>query len=452
MKKSIVKKSSKKKSLAKKASAPRQPVKSAKRPAIDANWLESRPHYRQMIDGVDTIVLGTAHVSKESVADVQTLYERLQPAAVAIELCQGRYDAMMDKDRWRKLDLAEVIRNKKIWLLVSSLILSAFQKKIGETTGSKPGEEMMVAGQLAQQGQSRIVLADREIRTTLSRAWARVGFFHRMWLASYLLASLLVSEDIDEEQIEELKQKDVLEDMLSALPKRFAHIKEVIIDERDQFLAENIRQASQELATEKKKASQKSLLAVVGAGHLPGIRRVLSQNEAVDLDELATAPAKSNWGTIISIVAFLAIMAGFSWIGFIRGSEALADMALLWILGRSLGAGLGTLIAGARPLTILVTVIVAPFAYFIGFLGFRLWMLTALMELKYRKPRVEDFENIAGDTETFAQFRHALYHNRVIHIIFLIMATGMGLTLGNLPFFVSYLGILWDMGLKALGL
>ena len=404
-------------------------------------------------------MLGTAHVSNESVEDVKNLYSSLRPKTVAIELCQSRYDSMNDPDRWKKLDLAKVIKEKKLWLLVSSLILSAFQKKIGETTGAKPGAEMMVAAKLAQEGGSRIVLADREVRITLSRAWSRVGFFHRLWLLSYLLTSLLIREDIEEEDIERLKEQDVLEDMLSALPPRFAHIKEVIIDERDKYLAEHIRRAAISTGNEQKttkKAGQKKtphlrpgLLAVVGAGHLPGIRRVLSQNEDVDLPSLEEAPQKSSLGTILSIVLFLAVMAGFSWIGYLKGSKALADMALLWIVGRSLGSGLGALVARAKPLTILVTMLVAPFAYFLGFLGFRLWMLTALLELRERKPRVEDFENIAADTETFALFRHALYHNRVIHLIFLIFATGMGLTLGNLPFFINYLHILWDLFQKS---
>lgn len=438
----LMKKTSKKTLTNKKISRKKNTKKKA--PANLTTWLKKRPHHRKKIFGNDVIVLGTAHVSAESVEDVRYLYKTIKPGTVAIELCKSRFDSMNDKDRWRKLDLSRVIKEKKLWLLVSSLILSAFQKKIGETTGTKPGEEMMVASELAKKGKSRIVLADREVRTTLSRAWARVSWFRKMWLGSYLLTSLLVSEDIKEEDIEELKQQDVLEDMLSALPPRFSYIKEVIIDERDRYLAEKIRLAALENSKEHKKGKS-SILAVVGAGHLPGIRKFLNEKQQSSLQDLDVVPKKSNLGAIISLVAFMATMAGFSWIGFIKGSGTLADMAWLWIIGRSAGAGLGALIARAKPLTILVTIVVAPVAYFIGFIGFRLWMLTALMELRERKPRVEDFENIAADTQTFTDFRHALYNNRVIHLIFLIFATGMGLTLGNLPFIITYLQIIWDM-------
>ncbi|MCR9144718.1 MAG: TraB family protein [bacterium] len=405
------------------------------------------------LDGVDTLVLGTAHVSAQSVEDVREIVRLQKPDTVAVELCASRYDALTDQDRWRNLDLGRVIREKKIWLLASSLILSSFQKKIGELTGSKPGEEMLVAAQLADENGAKIALVDREVRITLARAWSRIGFFSRLWLISNLMASLLVSEDVEPDEIENLKQQDVFEDMISHLPPRYVSLKEVILDERDRYLAEKIRVAAREeisnansdaasKAKSKKKAAAKTgakrgkrkLFAVVGAGHLPGIRRVLESGEAVDIAELDEPPAKRRWKDIGSWVVFFGVFAAISALVSFLTAEQFMDVLYAWIIARSVGAGLGALIAWAHPLTIIATALIAPVSYFFGFIGVRLWMVSTLIELRFKKPRVVDFESIAEDTETFAKFRVSLYRNRVLHLFWIIFAVSTGLTIGNVVF------------------
>ncbi|MEQ9362676.1 MAG: TraB domain-containing protein, partial [Leptospirales bacterium] len=256
-------------------------------------YLKNVPHHRMDLAGVDALILGTAHVSAQSVDDVREIVRLQKPDVVAVELCASRYEALTDEDRWRNLDLGRVIREKKIWLLASSLILSSFQKKIGELTGSKPGAEMTVAAELAEETGATLSLADREVRITLARAWSRVGFFSRLWLISNLMASLLVSEEVEPDEIENLKQQDVFEDLISHLPPRYVSLKEVILDERDRYLAEKIRRAASDLVSGSSAAPAKKrgktagaargkrrLFAVVGAGHLPGIRRVLESGEA----------------------------------------------------------------------------------------------------------------------------------------------------------------------------
>lgn len=386
------------------------------------------------MNGVDTLVLGTAHVSAQSVDDVREIVRLQKPDIVAVELCASRYDALTDQDRWRKLDLGRVIREKKIWLLASSLILSSFQKKIGELTGSKPGEEMIVAAQLAEETGATLSLADREVRITLARAWSRVGFFSRLWLISNLMASLLVSEEVEPDEIENLKKQDVFEDLISHLPPRYVSLKEVILDERDRYLAEKIRRATLDLP---KKRGKSKLFAVVGAGHLPGIRRTLEAGEAVDIAALDAPPVKrrfkdiGSWALFFGL--FMVISAYFFYAGF--DLDKILKLLFAWIAGRSIGAGIGAIVAGAHPLTIIVTALVAPVSYFFGFVGVRLWMVSALLELRFKKPRVEDFESIAADTDTFANFRRSLYQNRVLHLFFIIFAVSIGLTIGNLVFF-----------------
>lgn len=412
------------------------------------------PHSVVDVNGVEVVILGTAHISRESVEDVKLGFEKLNPDGVAVELCQSRYDSMMDPDRWKKLDIGKVIKEKKLGLLASSLILSSFQKKIGESTGVKPGEEMRLASILADEGDKQLFLVDRDIRTTLSRAWGQVGFFSKLWLASNLITSLLVKEEIEPEEIERLKQEDVLTDLFSHLPARYEIVKRVIVDERDSYLADKIRTAARELSqnedaadtqkVSKKKTAKKAvshkkrLFAVVGAGHLAGITRVIEGGEDVSISALETVPPKSYLKTILYWMMFSTLVLVVSWrLG--TGSFEMAMQALTaWIAGRSIASGVGAIIARAHPLTTLVTMITAPFILLIP--GSRLWMFAALTEVWLKKPRVDDFENIAADTDDMKSFLHSLYSNRVLKLFWIITMVSMGLTLGNLFFWAVILG------------
>lgn len=381
----------------------------------------------------EILVLGTAHVSRQSVTDVEDFFKSFKPDAVCVELCQSRHDAMRDPDRWRKLDMAKVIRENKIGLLVSSLILSAFQKKIGESSGVKPGEEMIRACELTDSHGKKLVLADREVRITLSRAWGRVGFFSKLWLASELFASLLVQEEVDADQIEKMKQEDVLEDLFSKLPPRYATIREVIIDERDKFLAQKIKNTARELEAANGKKTHR-IFAVVGAGHLAGIEKNLIQQEDTNLDHLHVVPPKRRFRTIFSWLSFSAILGVFFY-AFQEGSGKASEALIAWALCRSVPTMLGALIARAHPLTVLVTTLIAPFSVFI--LGTRLWMFSALTELWLKKPRVEDFENIASDTDSLRGLLRSFYSNRVLKLIWIILLVSTGLTIGNV-FFLKF--------------
>ena len=420
------------------------------------------------------MVLGTAHVSKASVEDVQHAFREFKPDTVCVELCRPRHEAISDPERWKKLDLGKVIRQKKLALLAANLILSAFQKKIGEQSGVEPGAEMKEALAQAKKDGSRVVLADREIRATLSRAWSRVGFFRRMWLGSYLLSSLLVREEVDPEEIEKLKQEDAFADLFKNLPSRYESIKEVIIDERDHYLAESIRRASTDhpelelvasaepngtSAKAKKKtaksapakksvkSARKRILAVVGAGHLPGIVKALEEGREVSLSSLSEVPKGKPIRTILTWAVASVVLIALGAYLVVGGEDAARDALLAWILGRSLFSAIGAILALGHPLSIIVTAIMAPISPFIP--GSRLWMFPALTENWLRRPRVEDFERIADDTETAGGLFRSLYKNRVLHLLWLVMLVSTGLTIGNLPFLrVLIAGILNHFGIN----
>ncbi|MBI40186.1 MAG: Pheromone shutdown protein [Leptospiraceae bacterium] len=445
----------------------------------EANSKIEGPLFRIKTDNADVLVLGTAHVSKRSVEDVQHAFKEFKPDSVCVELCRPRHEAISDPERWKKLDLAKVIRQKKLALLVANLMLSAFQKKIGEKSGVEPGAEMKEALSLAQKNGSQIVLADREIRATLSRAWNKVGFFRRMWLGSYLFSSLLVREEVDPDEVERLKEEDAFADLFKSLPSRYNSIKEVIIDERDHYLAESIRRAAQDhpeletvdqastdsatgvsgkdtgssvQAAKKKTAAKKGgrrkkILAVVGAGHLPGILKSLEEKKDVSLTELSHVPKGKPIRTIIAWVVFSVVLILLGTTFATGGGEKAVKEALLaWVFSRSFFAGLGAILAFAHPVSILVTIVMAPIV--ILFPWFRLWMFPALTENWLRKPRVEDFERIAEDTETAGGLFKSLYTNRVLHLFWVVLLVSLGLTVGN----VEFLRVLFALLLKQWGI
>ncbi len=410
--------------------------------------LSDIPHFIWSGEKFTVLVLGTAHVSARSVEDVRRLFSDFQPDIVAVELCHPRFEALTNTKHWQNADIGQIIRQKKLWLLFSSLMLSVIQKKMGAFSDKKPGEELLMAVKLAEENGAELLLADREVRITLSRAWNRIGFFSRLWLISNLLTALLVREKIDEEEVEKLKQQDVLEEMLQMLPRRYEPLREVILSERDAYIAEKIRRKLQERLGEERssasKASQASnplssplkLFAVVGAGHLPGIKRRLESGESCDLSLLNATPRPSYLRQGFSWLIAALFLFGLSALLFRPTTDPLLlqRLAFFWIGSRSIGAGLGALAARARPLTLLVTVVVAPVSYFLGFLGVRLWMLSALTEVRLRRPKVEDFERVAQDTGNWRAFLKALYGNRILHLFFVIWMVSFGLTIGNIIF------------------
>jgi pheromone shutdown-related protein TraB len=389
----------------------------------------------------EVLLLGTAHVSLESIKDVENAINEFNPNIVCIELCEPRHESLLNPDRWKNLDIVKVIKEKKIALLASNLILSSFQKKIGLKTGAVPGSEMLKASELAREKKLKLFFIDREIRITMLRAWNNINFWNKLWLINYLIVSLLYAEEITKEQIEELKKKDALEDLFDNLPNKYQNIKNIILTERDQFMAENIRRIIYEDGiineynynnlVKNKKNKIKRILVVIGAGHLKGISEYLKQNKKFNLDDLCHIPKKSSFRTFFYWFFISLIIAFFTYLFFIEGKSA-QELVLVWALSRSIGAGIGAIISFAHPITILITMIMAPFSVFIP--GTRLWMFSALTEVWFNKPRVEDFEKIAEDTIDLKSTLKALYKNRVLKLFWIISMVSTGLTIGNLTF------------------
>ena len=195
------------------------------------------------VEDKDVYLVGTAHISKESVEDVRTTVEQVRPDAICVELCKARHQAMTQADNWRKMDIFKIIRQKKAVFLLAQLILSSFYRRLGEKLGVQPGAEMLEGIHLAEQTGATLVLADRDIDVTLKRVWGYLGFWSKLKLAMQILMSILFTEKIDVDMIEQLKKQDQLEAIMAEFAQRFPEIKRRLIDERDTYLAQKIRTA-----------------------------------------------------------------------------------------------------------------------------------------------------------------------------------------------------------------
>jgi len=373
-------------------------------------------------DNRKVTLVGTAHVSKESADLVEKVILEEKPDTVCVELCPSRFQTIRQKDLWRNMDIIKVIKEKKSFLLFSNLLLSSFQKRLAGKFDIKPGEEMIRAMDIGEKINAHIHLADREIRITLSRAWRIMGLFEKIKLMFQLIMSFDEVDEIQEEDIEKMKQEDVLQTILADVEKTHPVLRDILIDERDQHLSQKI-----------KTAKGNHIVAVVGAGHVPGIRRYW--NTHIDIQELEKLPPKSKvtgfiqWSFPVSIIAL--IIFGF----FLEGKNTGADMVKWWVLSTGTLAGLGAGIALAHPLTILSSVLAAPLTTLNPMIAAG-WV-AGLVEAFFRKPKVKDFENLSDDILSIKGF----WKNNITRILLIVVLTNIGAAAGTLIAFPLILKI-----------
>ena len=383
----------------------------------------SDPIHRLTIDDKEILIVGTAHVSQRSVDLVKEVIETEKPDTVSVELCPSRYQTIRQQDRWQEMDIIRVIKEKKSFLLLSNLVLAAFQKRIASKLDVRPGQEMIQAMESAEAAGAGIHLADRDIRITLARTWGQMGWWTRLKLIFQMVLSFGDLDEIAAEDVERMKQQDVLETILSEVGKSMPTLRHTLIDERDQYLAAKIRSAP-----------GKKIVAAVGAGHVPGILEYW--NQQIDLAPLETLPPKGRWGQVIKWLIPSVIAALMAYGFFIGGSKVGAGMLAWWIGANAVLAGIGALLALAHPLTILSSALAAPLTSLNPMIAAG-WV-SGLVEAFSRKPKVRDFESLQNDIQTFKGF----WRNNITRILLVVVFTNLGSTVGTFvafPMMMRYL-------------
>ncbi len=388
---------------------------------------EPPPIHRLREDDREFLLLGTAHVSAASVRLVEETIRDWRPDTVCLELCASRYQALRQRERWRDTDIVRVLRQRKASVLLVNLLLASFQKRIAQGLEVEPGAEMRRAAEAAEELGAQIRLVDRDIRVSLTRLWRRLRFRERFRLLYELAHALFVPPAVDPEEIERLKRRDVLEAMLAEIGRTVPTLKRVLLDERDGFLAAKIRQAP-----------GTRVLAVVGAGHLPGI--LARWGEPQDLEALEAVPPPGRFGRLFSwsvpalLLALLA--AGFAF----GGGRAGADMITLWVLSTGLLSGFGAAIALAHPVTILSAVLAAPVTTLHPLVAAG-WV-SGFVEAFSRRPRVRDLEALPEDILSVRGF----WRNPLTRILLVVLFTNLGAALGVMIAFPLLMGLLTRFG------
>ena len=385
--------------------------------------LQGQPIERVQRDGVEYVVLGTAHVSRSSVEAVDALLANEHFDAVAVELCDSRAQSMRDPEAFKQMDLFKVIRQGKAGMVAASLVLSTFQKRLADQSGIQPGAEMKAAMDGADQRGLPLWLIDREVGTTLKRAWHSVGFWQRFGLLGGLLASVFEREEIEQAEIEKLKQGDLLESAFSEFASESKPLYQSLIGERDAFMSARLREEATRSAT----SEPRRVLVVIGAGHLKGLCTLLRDQQsdpATEVEKLGATPPKARWPKWVAGALVLLVFAAIAF-AFHRNA-ALGTQALLsWVLFTGGFAAIGALAAGGHPLSILAAFIAAPIKPFRP--GIPAGGISAMAEAWVRRPRVADFETLRDDIVHWSGW----WKNRVARTLLNFFLVSIGTIIGE---------------------
>ncbi|MFP4213069.1 MAG: TraB/GumN family protein [Desulfohalobiaceae bacterium] len=376
----------------------------------DQQPLENLQHIK--LQDKDVYILGTAHISSQSVQDVQQAAQQLQPDTVCVELCPSRYQTMVQHDTWQKMDLYQVIQDNKALFLLAQLALSSFYRRIGHKLGVKPGAEMLEGIRQAEDLGAELVLADRDVNITLKRVWASLSLWAKLKLMLQLLAGLFFQDKVSAEDIENLKDKDQLQLIMDEFAQSFPQVQKTLIQERDQYLAYKIADSP-----------GSKVLAIVGAGHATGIVSYLGQE--LDIQELCRMPPKPVWPVLVKwgipIVIVLLLLLGF----FLQGTEQSIQSIYIWVLVNGIFSALGVCLALGHPLTIAAAFASAPLTSLNPAMAAG-WV-AGLVQAWIKKPKVGDLEDLPRAMSSLKGF----WLNPLCRILLVVVLANLGSSLGT---------------------
>jgi len=376
----------------------------------------SSDYTRLQVDDKEIVLVGTAHISQDSVDTVIRTIDEVIPDTVCVELDTQRYQALINKKGWESLNLKELIKKKQVPFLLTNLALSSYQKRMGLQTGVKPGAELAAAAQTAEERGMEVELVDRNIRTTLLRVWRKTGLWNKMKVMAALFGSLFEKQELNEEELAKLRESDTLSSMLDEMGKLLPSVKQILVDERDAYMAYHIRNAPGE-----------KVLAVVGAAHLPGIIRLL-QGDEIDpetISEISTIPQKTTFSKIIPWLIPGIVVALFIGGFFFGNRDQLANAAAAWVLANGLFSALGALLALGHPATIISAFVAAPITSLNPTIG--AGFVTGLVQSFVAAPTVRDMEHVGEDLMTFKGW----WKNRLARVLLVFLFSSIGSSIGT---------------------
>jgi pheromone shutdown-related protein TraB len=360
------------------------------------------------------VIVGTAHISRESADLVREVIESERPDVVCIELDEGRYQALSQPQRFESLDLREILRHRQLATLIMNLTLSAYQKQLGMKLGVMPGTELLEAAETARELGIRVSLVDRDVRVTLRRAWRAMPWWQKFTLFSSLLASVFEQPTMDEAELRELRDQDVVTRLMSELGEAFPSLKSVLIDERDAYLSHKT------LETEGER-----VVVVVGAGHVDGMRHAIEANRRVDVAPLEVIPPASRLWNVVGWGIPALILGMIGWIGYHQGLAAAGENLLFWVLANGVPSMIGAIVAGGHPATIVAAFAAAPLTSLTPVIG--VGYVTAFVQTYFRPPLVRELQRVAADMTS----PRTWWSNRLLRVFLVFLLTTIGSLIGT---------------------
>lgn len=378
------------------------------------------------INDREFIIVGTAHISKQSADLVRHVIEKEKPDTVCVELDQQRYKALVEEKKWDSLDLKTITKQKQLTTLLINLLLGSYQKKLGKKLGVTPGVELLEATKAADELNIPVELCDRDVRITLKRAWNSLSFFKKIQLVTSGIAGAFTDQDISEKQLVEIRQKDVLNEMMAELGKAMPVLKTVLIDERDGYLSHKMISVP-----------GKKVVSIVGAGHMVGIKERLLNNKKVNLEELEQIPSPSPWVKIIGWAIPAVIILSIIFIGYSKGFTEAGDNALFWFLANGIPSALGVIVALGHPLTVLSAFFGAPFTSLTPLIG--AGYVAAFVQAYFKPPLVSELKTLVDDASNLKMW----WRNKALRVFLVLILSTIGSALGTWAGLYEILGNLF---------
>ncbi|MFE3846133.1 TraB/GumN family protein [Thermoplasmatota archaeon] len=375
------------------------------------------------------ILVGTAHISKDSIIEVKEAIERYKPDIVAVELCKRRHESIINKDKWENTPITSLLKSNNAYFMLAQTFLSSIQRRLGKDQGVEPGSEMIAAINEAKKNNLKIALVDRDISITLKRAWKKMGFIEKIRLTWEFLKAIVgyEEEDLDQIDLKEMMNQDIISTMMEEFGEIAPSVSEVLVHERDKYIAKKI-------LNESKKGK---VVAIVGAGHLKGIKEYLKKNMLdIDLKKLDYVPKKrfsiiKSIGYIIPIGFALLIIYAF----YFKGIDLALEMFIYWFIINGVFSAIGTAIARGHPLSIITAFIAAPITSLNPAIAAG-WV-AGYVEAKLRTPVIKDFKGLSK-IDSLKDF----WNNRVIRLLMVVALANLGSMIGTIvafPYIASLL-------------
>ncbi len=365
------------------------------------------------VNNKEIILIGTAHISNVSANLVKDTIESENPDCVCLELDEKRYKSMVNSKKWENLNLKEIIKKRQLSTLLVNVVLSAYQNKLAKKMGVKPGTEFLTASKTCKELNIPIELCDRDIRITLRRTWHSLTFIEKLKLI-FSDTGQKIEGEMSEEMLAELRKTDVISKMINDVGKSIPSLIRVLIDERDDYLAENIRNAPGD-----------KIIAVVGAGHMNGIVNILTTGKKINREKIEKIPKASPVLKIIGWGIPLIIIGSIAFIGYSQGITKAWDNILIWIFANGVPSMLGAIVALAHPATIISAFLGAPLTSLSPVIG--AGYVTAFVQFYFMPPVVKNFTTIGEDVYKLRMW----WSNRLLQIFLVFILTGLGSALGT---------------------